>query len=73
MLLLAVSALAQVQARWPLRRIDRNYAGEVARRYEYVDGRFPMSDEEKRQTIAYTRELVGKLTGSVGSLQSEIT
>ena len=24
--------------RWPLRRVDKNYAGEVARRYEYVDG-----------------------------------
>ena len=30
--------LAQVQARWPLRQVERNYAGEVARRYEYVDG-----------------------------------
>ena len=30
--------LAQVQARWPLRKVERNYAGEVARRYEYVDG-----------------------------------
>ncbi|MGB5511559.1 MAG: GTP 3',8-cyclase MoaA [Woeseiaceae bacterium] len=30
--------LAQVQRRWPLRRIDENYPGEVARRYEYVDG-----------------------------------
>lgn len=24
--------------RWPLRPVDKNYAGEVARRYEYVDG-----------------------------------
>ncbi|MBT8067197.1 MAG: GTP 3',8-cyclase MoaA [Gammaproteobacteria bacterium] len=28
----------QVMQRWPLRRIDKNYAGEVARRYAYVDG-----------------------------------
>jgi cyclic pyranopterin phosphate synthase len=27
-----------VQARWPLRPVDRNYPGEVARRYHYVDG-----------------------------------
>ncbi|MBT8101063.1 MAG: GTP 3',8-cyclase MoaA, partial [Gammaproteobacteria bacterium] len=27
-----------VQARWPLQPVDRNYPGEVARRYEYVDG-----------------------------------
>jgi len=31
--------LKVVQARWPLRPIGRNYMGEVARRYEYVDGR----------------------------------
>ena len=30
--------LEKVQARWPLRRLDQNYAGEVARRYAYVDG-----------------------------------
>jgi cyclic pyranopterin phosphate synthase len=30
--------LAAVQRRWPLRRLDQNYTGEVARRYEYVDG-----------------------------------
>ncbi len=29
--------------------------------YEYVDARFPMSDKARRQTIAYTREMVGKL------------
>jgi hypothetical protein len=29
--------------------------------YNYVDERFPMSEEEKQQTIAYTRALVGKL------------
>jgi len=28
----------QVHARWPLRRMDQNYPGEVAHRYEYVDG-----------------------------------
>jgi cyclic pyranopterin phosphate synthase len=27
-----------VAARWPLRAVGRNYPGEVARRYEYVDG-----------------------------------
>jgi cyclic pyranopterin phosphate synthase len=27
-----------VQARWPLRPMDRNYPGEVARRYVYEDG-----------------------------------
>ncbi len=30
--------LDEVTKRWPLRRIDRNYPGEVARRYEYLDG-----------------------------------
>ncbi len=30
--------LELVQQRWPLRSIDQNYPGEVARRYEYVDG-----------------------------------
>ena len=30
--------LSRVQRRWPLRRLDRNYPGEVARRYAYVDG-----------------------------------
>ena len=30
--------LAIIEARWPLRRMDRNYAGEVAMRYEYADG-----------------------------------
>jgi len=30
--------LAQVQKRWPVRAIGKNYPGEVARRYEYVDG-----------------------------------
>ena len=30
--------LTMVQARWPLRPVGRNYPGEVARRYQYVDG-----------------------------------
>ena len=30
--------LSAVQARWPVRSVGRNYPGEVARRYEYVDG-----------------------------------
>jgi len=30
--------LAAVQSRWPVRAVGRNYPGEVARRYEYVDG-----------------------------------
>jgi cyclic pyranopterin phosphate synthase len=30
--------LEQVRARWSLRRMDQNYPGEVAHRYEYVDG-----------------------------------
>jgi cyclic pyranopterin phosphate synthase len=30
--------LKAVQARWPLRPVGRNYPGEVARRYQYVDG-----------------------------------
>jgi len=30
--------LEQIVRRWPLRRADKNYPGEVARRYEYVDG-----------------------------------
>jgi cyclic pyranopterin phosphate synthase len=30
--------LDEVMKRWPVRRIDKNYPGEVARRYEYVDG-----------------------------------
>jgi cyclic pyranopterin phosphate synthase len=30
--------LALVQKRWPVRAIGKNYPGEVARRYEYVDG-----------------------------------
>ena len=27
-----------IQARWPLRAVGRNYPGEVARRYQYLDG-----------------------------------
>ena len=30
--------LELVQQRWPLRRMDQSYPGEVARRYEYLDG-----------------------------------
>lgn len=30
--------LEQIEKRWPLRAIGANYAGEVARRYEYADG-----------------------------------
>ena len=30
--------LEQIQKQWPLRAVGPNYAGEVARRYEYVDG-----------------------------------
>lgn len=30
--------LAMVQARWPVRAVGRNYPGEVARRYKYLDG-----------------------------------
>jgi len=31
--------LETISARWPLRALDENYPGEVARRYGYVDGR----------------------------------
>jgi cyclic pyranopterin phosphate synthase len=31
--------LKTIQARWPMRAVGRNYAGEVASRYEYLDGR----------------------------------
>ncbi len=30
--------LENVQKHWPLRRMDQNYPGEVAHRYEYIDG-----------------------------------
>lgn len=30
--------LKRIQERWPLRPVDKNYLGEVARRYEYIDG-----------------------------------
>jgi cyclic pyranopterin phosphate synthase len=30
--------LKAIQARWPLRAVGRNYPGEVARRYKYLDG-----------------------------------
>ncbi len=31
--------LETVQQKWPLMPVDRNYPGEVARRYEYADGK----------------------------------
>ena len=31
--------LEMVQQRWPVRAVGKNYPGEVARRYEYVDGK----------------------------------
>lgn len=31
-------SLQQIETRWPLRPVDPTYHGEVARRYEYVDG-----------------------------------
>jgi len=30
--------LGNIQARWPVRAVGRNYPGEVARRYQYLDG-----------------------------------
>ena len=30
--------LELIQARWPVRPVDKNYPGEVARRYQYLDG-----------------------------------
>jgi cyclic pyranopterin phosphate synthase len=30
--------LEAVRRRWPVRRVDQNYPGEVARRYRYLDG-----------------------------------
>ena len=30
--------LQQIQARWPVRAVGRNYPGEVANRYQYLDG-----------------------------------
>jgi len=30
--------LSQIHARWPVRAVDRNYPGEVASRYQYLDG-----------------------------------
>ena len=30
--------LDTIHAQWPLQAVDRNYPGEVARRYEYLDG-----------------------------------
>jgi cyclic pyranopterin phosphate synthase len=34
----SLELLGQVQEHWPVRAIGRSYPGEVARRYEYVDG-----------------------------------
>ncbi len=34
----SLELLGMVQENWPLRAIGRSYPGEVARRYEYVDG-----------------------------------
>lgn len=34
----SLELLKKVEERWPVRAIGRNYPGEVARRYEYVDG-----------------------------------
>ena len=34
----SVELLKAVENRWPLRAMDANYPGEVARRYQYVDG-----------------------------------
>ncbi|MBT8078377.1 MAG: GTP 3',8-cyclase MoaA [Gammaproteobacteria bacterium] len=34
----SLELLGRVQEHWPLRAIGRSYPGEVARRYEYVDG-----------------------------------
>lgn len=31
--------LKLINARWPVRAVDRNYAGEVASRYQYLDGK----------------------------------
>jgi len=32
-------SLQQIEDRWPVRPVDPSYRGEVARRYEYVDGK----------------------------------
>jgi cyclic pyranopterin phosphate synthase len=34
----SLELLQRIEERWPLRPLGRNYPGEVARRYEYVDG-----------------------------------
>jgi GTP 3',8-cyclase len=31
--------LAKIHARWPVRAVGRNYPGEVARRYQFMDGK----------------------------------
>ena len=34
----SLDLLKQIQARWPVRAVNRNYPGEVASRYKYLDG-----------------------------------
>lgn len=34
----SLELLKTIHARWPLRAVDRNYPGEVASRYQYLDG-----------------------------------
>ena len=34
----SLETLKTIQARWPVRPVGRNYPGEVARRYQYLDG-----------------------------------
>ncbi len=34
----SATLLQRIQTHWPVRAIDANYAGEVARRYKYTDG-----------------------------------
>jgi cyclic pyranopterin phosphate synthase len=34
----SAALIARIDARWPLRALDRNYRGEVAERHEFVDG-----------------------------------
>ena len=34
----SLELLKAIHARWPLRAVDRNYPGEVASRYQYLDG-----------------------------------
>ena len=34
----SLELLKSIHRKWPVRAVDRNYPGEVARRYEYLDG-----------------------------------